>query len=85
MATDGYSSVPPATEPPDLCSQTHWKCSLDGIWSISNENTLSKIIFWCFTHYLSRQVVWPAFNNLSEVHSYSGRDMCHVPANFIMQ
>lgn len=51
------------------------------------ETILFKLGFWCFTHYLSRQVVWPAFSNLtlSEVHSYSGRDVCHVPANFIMQ
>lgn len=37
--------------------------------------------------YLSRQVVQPAFSNLTltEVHGYGGRDVCHVPANFIMQ
>lgn len=75
MATDGCSPVPPATNPPALCSQIHWKCSLAGIWSIFSETILFKLGFWCFIHYLSRQVVWPAFSNLtlSEVHSYSGR------------
>lgn len=74
-ATDGCSPAPLATKPPALCSHTHWQCSLAGIWSIFSENVIF-IIGFC--QILSRQVVWPAFSNLtlSEVHSYSGRDVC---------